>query len=143
MSGEQFDEKDRNFINDAINDVNFPYGEKVVIKRFLGISNPGDPASGIQPVFSFRLISYRAVVDSVPASDVLYSGGIYQIGDLRITLTQKLNFIDTVSQTGGTTVGDRVIYREHEYRIVGRLDPETLIDRDKVFIYVLRKIGNK
>ena len=140
--GEQFDERDRSFIDDCTRDVNVPYGERVVIKRFMGIGDPGDPAVGIQPVYAYQFLPVKAVIDSISSRDILYSGGIYLVGDIRITLTQKLNFIDTVVQTGGTTQGDRVIYREHEYRIVGRLDPETLIDRDKVFAYILRKVGN-
>jgi hypothetical protein len=142
MTGEQFSEKDQAFVNDCIRDVNVPYGEKVYLKQYTGVADAGDPLNGVQAKYAYKITPVKAVIDSVTASDVLYSGGIYQIGDLRISLTQKLNFVDSAVQTGGTSQGDRIRYREHEYRIVGRLDPETLIARDKAFIYVLRKVGN-
>lgn len=141
--GEQFSEKDRAFIDDATKDVNVPYGERVYIKRYIGVADAGDPAKGIQAQYQYKITPVKAVIEGISPQDVMYSGGIYQIGDIRATLTQKLNFVDAVSQTGGFTEGDKLIYREHEYRVVGRVDPETLIDRDKVYRYVFRKIGNK
>lgn len=142
MPGEQWGEQDRAFIDDAMRDVNVPYGERVYLKQYQGIADPGDPINGIQAKPLYKITPVQAIIDSVSATDVLYSGGIYQIGDLRVTLTQKLNFTDATVQTGGTSQGDRMQYREHDYRIVGRLDPETLIAQDKVFIYVFRKVGN-
>ena len=142
MPGEQFGEQDRAFIFDAMRDVNVPYGEKVYLKQYTGVLDAGDPMNGVQAKYSYKVTPVKAVIDSVSASDVLYSGGIYLIGDLRITLTQKLNFVDSTMQTGGLTQGDRILYREHEYRIVGRMNPETTIDKDVAFIYVLRKVGN-
>jgi hypothetical protein len=142
MPGEQWGEQDQSFINDAMRDVNVPYGERVYLKQYTGIAIPGDPLNGIQAVYSYKITPVQAVVDSVSATDVLYSGGIYQIGDLRVTLTQKLNFVDSTIQTGGISQGDRLQYREHDYRIVGRMNPETLILQDKVFVYVFRKVGN-
>jgi len=140
--GEQFSEKDRAFIDDASKDANIPYGEKVYIKQYIGVANAGDPAKGIQAQYQYKLTPVRAIIEGISPQDVQYSGGLYLIGDIRATLTQKLNFVDTVSQVGGFTEGDKLIYREHEYRIVGRVDPETMIDRDKVHRYVFRKIGN-
>ena len=140
--GEQFSDKDQNFINDAMRDVNVPYGERVYLKQYMGIADTGDPINGVQATYSYKVTPVQAVVDSVSATDVLYSGGIYQMGDLRVTLTQKLNFVDSTVQTGGQSQGDKLQYREHDYRIVGRMNPETIIAQDKVFVYVLRKVGN-
>lgn len=142
MSDEQWSDQDKSFIDDAMRDVNVPYGERVYLKQYTGISDPGDPMNGIQAKHSYKITPVQAVVDSVSATDVLYSGGIYLMGDLHITLTQKLNFLDSSVQTGGVSQGDRIQYREHDYRIVGRMNPETIIAQDKVYIYVLRKVGN-
>lgn len=142
MTGEQWSDQDKAFIHDAMRDVDVPYGEKVYLKQYTGISDPGDPINGIQAKHSYKITPVQAVVESVSATDVLYSGGIYLMGDLRITLVQKLNFVDSTVQTGGVSQGDRIQYREHDYRIVGRMNPETIIAQDKVFIYVLRKVGN-
>jgi len=142
VSDEQWSDQDKSFIDDAMRDVNVPYGERVYLKQYTGISDPGDPMNGIQAKHSYKITPVQAVVDSVSATDVLYSGGIYLMGDLHITLTQKLNFLDSSVQTGGVSQGDRIQYREHDYRIVGRMNPETIIAQDKVYIYVLRKVGN-
>jgi hypothetical protein len=143
MTGEQWSERDRAFIDDAMRDVNVPYGERIMIKRWSSIADPGDPINGRQAKQAYIFVPVKAVITSLSQSDIVYSGGIYQPGDMHITLTQKLNFVDSAVQTGGTSQGDHIIYREHEYRIVGRFDPETVIDRDKVYIYAMRKVGNK
>ena len=137
--GEQFSEKDRAFINDAVGDVNVPYGEEVIIKRYLGISDAGNPAKGIQPKFSFNKIRTRAIITQIDQKDLLFSGGLYQIGDITATLRESLSFVDNKNNENQN---DRLVYRGHEYRIVGLKDPETLIDRDKVHIYIFRKVGN-
>jgi hypothetical protein len=142
MGGEQFDEKDSAFINDAIDSVNVPYGETVILKRYTGVLDPGDPAQGIQATYQYTELPVQAIIQSVSQQDVLYSGGIYQIGDIRVSLAYRLNIIDTISQIGGTSQGDRIIYLGHEYRTVGKIDYETLIGRNKVYSYVFRKIGN-
>jgi hypothetical protein len=138
----QFDERDNAFIRDAINSVDGPYGEKVIIKKYTGVLDPGDPANGIQAQYQYVKIPTKVIVDAVTQRDILYSGGIYQVGDLRVTSPIKLNYIDTINQTGGPSQGDTLIYRGHEYRIVGKVDPETLVGNDALYIYVFRKIGN-
>ena len=142
MSGEQFSEKDRSFIEDAIESTNVPYGENIIIKRFDGFVNTGNPAGGVQPVLKFKRIPATAIIAPIVQQDVVYSGGVYQIGDIKITLKEQLNFMDTTTQTGGKSEGDRVIYRGHEYRIVGKSDDNILVGTSKIFIYTLRKIGN-
>lgn len=143
MSGEQFNDCDKSFIRDAMKSVNVPYGEAVVIKRYTGVSSPGDPARGIQPKLQYTLIPTRAIVDSVAQQDVQYSAGIYQIGDLKVSLKEQLNVVDVIPQTGGQSQGDRLLYKGHEYRTVGKFDVGTLMGNEQVFVYVFRKVGNK
>lgn len=142
MAGEQFSDKDRQFVDDALASTNVPYGEPIIIKKFTGIVDPGDPARGIQPRLGFSKKPATAVVNSVSQQDVLYSGGLYQLGDISVTLTQKLNIIDTTNQIGGQSQGDRIIYEKHEYRIVGKSHTHSTIGKEVLFGYVFRKVGN-
>jgi hypothetical protein len=143
MPGEQWDERDNAFIKDSIEGTNIPYQEPVMLKKFIGITDPGDPANGIQAQLGYKLTPLKsAIVNSVTQQDVLYSGGLYQIGDIRISLIEELNYIDTIQQIGGQSVGDRISYRKHDYRIVGKIDHETLIGNDRLHVYVFRKVGN-
>lgn len=142
MTGEQFSDKDNAFINDCVRDVNVPYGEKVYLKRCTGIASPGDPIGGTQPVYAYSITPVQVIINVVTPSDVSYSGGIFLLGDLRITMTQQLNFEDTAPQVGGTSEGDRIIWKNHEYRIVGRWDCEPLVQQDRLYSYVFRKVGN-
>ena len=142
MTSEQFSEKDRQFIDDALVSANVPYGESIIIKKFTGIADPGDPARGIQPTLGFSRKPAKAVVNSVSQQDILYSGGLYQLGDISVTLKEKLNIIDTTNQIGGQSQGDRIIYEKHEYRIVGKQDTHSLIGKEVLFGYIFRKVGN-
>ena len=139
---EQFNDKDKAFIDDAMKATDVPYGEKLTIKRFTGVNDPGDPARGIQPVLGFNLICTKGVVNSIQQQDILNSGGIYQLGDLTVELTIQLNHIDTIQQQGSPSQGDRIIYEGHEYRIVGKRDSHQLIGRVRLFSYTFRKIGD-
>ena len=140
--GEQFSEKDLSFITESVKSTDIPYGDKVIIKQYVGISTPGDPASGVQAIFLFKKIQTRAVVQAVTQRDILSSGGLYQLGDISVTLKEKLNYIDTIPQVGGPSQGDRLLYEGHEYRIVGKIQNLTLISTTKVSTYIFRKIGN-
>ena len=140
--GEQFSEKDNQFIKDAIDSVDKPYGDNIIIKKFTGIADPGDPARGIQRRFAFKRIKTTAIITGVSQRDITNSGGIYQLGDLNVSLKQKLNYIDTIQQTGGLSQGDRIIYEGHEYRIVGKVDTEPLIGKNRANVYIIRKIGD-
>lgn len=142
MGGEQFSEKDRSFIDDALNSADVPFGESIIIKRSTGVSDPGDPARGILPKQGFSRTPAKAIIVSVTQEDVLYSGGLYQIGDITVTLKQRLNIIDTTQQVGGLSDGDRVIYENHEYRIVGKSHTHSMVGKEVLFGYVFRKIGN-
>lgn len=142
MTGEQFSDKDNAFINDCVRDVNVPYGEKVYLKQYTGIANPGDPLTGVQATSAYKITPVQVIINTVTPQDVTYSGGIFLLGDLRITMTQQLNFEDSTVQTGGTSEGDRLIWRSHEYRIVGRWDCEPLVQQDRLYTYVFRKVGN-
>ena len=68
---EQFSDKDRAFIDDAIRATDAPYAENITLKRFTGVSDPGDPARGIQPKLGFSLTCIRGIVNSIKRSVVV------------------------------------------------------------------------
>ena len=65
------------------------------------------------------------------------SGGIYQLGDISISLDENLEEI--TDKTRGT--GDRRVWRGDEYRIVGKKQNRQISDRDHFFAYVMRKVN--
>lgn len=142
MSCEQWSDKDNAFIKDSMRDTNVPYGETIIVKRFDGFDSPGDPARGIQPVLKFVKVPVKAVITNISQQDIMYSGGLYQTGDIKLDTTEQLNYIDTIQQTGGTSQGDRVVWEGHEYRVVGKFDSHNFIGNIRLYSYVLRKVGN-
>jgi len=139
---EQFDERDQAFINDSIRSTHVPYGENVILLRQTGVLSSGDPAQGIQSQYQYAKLTVKAIISGLSQQDILSSGGIYQVGDIRVSLTQQLNYIDTIQQIGGQSQGDQLVYQGHKYRIVGKVADDVLIGQDKVFQYVFRKVGN-
>jgi hypothetical protein len=109
-------------------------GDSVLIKRISGVS-AGDPTQGIGVTYSYATTPSRAIIENVQQEDIMNSGGLYQVGDLSIQLTEKLSEI--VSTTG--TGGDRVIWRESEYRVVGKRAPAVLVGDTYFYSYVVRK----
>lgn len=110
-------------------------GQSILIKRISG-SSPGDPTKGISPTYTFNTQPSRAIVKSVDQADIMYSGGIYQVGDIRVDLVEELR---EVSDRVGT-IGDRVIWRESEYRLVGKTNPTVINGTPIVYSYVMRKV---
>ena len=110
-------------------------GQSILIKRISG-SNPGDPTKGISPTYTFTAQSSRALVKSVQQNDIMYSGGLYQVGDIQVDLVEELH---EVSDRVGT-IGDRVIWRDSEYRLVGKTSPTVIGGIPILYSYVLRKV---
>lgn len=126
---------DKAQIRDMVQEGRLEAGEPVIVKRLTSV-NPGDPAKGIGPTYSFRLTPSRAVIQTVGQNDILYSGGLYQVGDIRCQLNEELT---EVSDKSGS-IGDRLIWRGSEYRIVGKKQPAVLGSRTLFFEYVMRKV---
>lgn len=110
-------------------------GDVVLVKKLTG-SDPGDPVQGISPTFTYTVLKTRAIISSLTQSDVLNSGGLYQVGDLSVAMNEDL---EEVSDTTRGT-GDRIVWRGNEYRIVGKKRNENVGDRDHFFSYTLRKV---
>jgi len=110
-------------------------GEPILIKRITGAS-PGDPVKGISPSYTFSTTPSRAIIESLTQDDILYSGGLYQIGDLNVQLDERLQEITDK----GRGIGDRMIWRESEYQVVGKKKPQHVVGKDYFFLYVMRKV---
>ena len=110
-------------------------GEAVMLKRVSG-SNPGDPTKGIGRAYTFSLIPTRAIIEAVTQTDVMNSGGLYQVGDLKMQLNELLR--EVIDKVGN--IGDRVVWRGSEYRIVGKRQPETLAGQTFFYSYAMRKV---
>lgn len=116
-------------------EVRLTFGDVVLIKTITG-SDPGNPAQGISPTYTFNTARSRAVVTTLAQTDIMNSGGIYQMGDITVDLDEELSEI--TDKTRG--VGDRLIWRGNEYRIMGKKQNRNINDRDHIFTYVMRKV---
>ena len=110
-------------------------GDDAVIKRIIS-ANPGDPADGVGRTYNFHYIPTRAVISAVDQQDVMSSGGLYQVGDLKVQLNEELKEISDKVGSGG----DRLVWRGSEYRLVGKKDPGVLARDTFFFSYVMRKV---
>ena len=119
----------------ASDEARLVYGEVVLIKRITG-STAGSPTQGISPTFSFTTTRSRAAITQLGQNDVMQSGGIYQLGDITTDLNEELE--EVTDKTRG--IGDRMIWRGNEYRIVGKKQNRPISDRDHFFTYVMRKV---
>gem|GEM_PF-5422708 len=121
-----------------LSDVISELGEPVILK-LVASSSPGDPAKGEGRTYTFTMKPTRAVIDSVEQNDILYSGGIYQIGDIKVQMKEKLReVVDTVGH-----IGDRIIWQHSEYRVFGKPQPETLNGQTFLWRYTFRKVDDK
>lgn len=111
------------------------YGDEVLIKRISG-STAGSPAQGISPTYTFITTKSRVIITTLGQNDIMKSGGIYQLGDITIDLDEELREI--TDRTGN--IGDRIIWRGNNYRIVGKKQNQRISDRNHLFTYVMRKV---
>jgi len=132
--GQLISDNDNAFICEALAEGAGVADESVLLKFQIGeVLN--DPAHGIARTFTYIVKQSRIIVESVSPQDVMYSGGIYQVGDIQVQLTEEL------ASEEEEKPGDRVIWRGNEYRVVGKVHPMVLVGADQFFSYTLRKVG--
>jgi hypothetical protein len=129
-----FRKTDKGIIREYLKEGKVPAGEPVVIRLYKGIID-GDPTRGIAKTFDFVTMKDFAVVTAIEQQDIVYSGGIYLLGDIKVQLMRELKPIDDATQCPG----DRIIWREHEYRQVGKIATEYL-EGYVLYNYVFRRI---
>lgn len=116
-----YEKEDKGIIREYMKDSTWPAGESIIVKNYVS-TTAGDPTKGIAKEFIWRLTKEFAVITSITQNDIVWSGGIYQLGDIRVQMTRKLTPIDDKAGT----VGDRVEWRGHEYRQVGNISTNYL-----------------
>ena len=129
-----FNKADKGIIREYLRDGKIPAGEPIIIRLFKGVID-GDPTRGIAKTFDFATIKDFAVVTSIEQNDIVFSGGIYQLGDIKVQLMRELKPIDDTTQSPG----DRVLWRGKEYRQVGRIATNYL-ESYVLFDYVFRRV---
>ncbi len=113
-------------------------GEAVMLK-LVDSANAGNPARGVGRTYTFKFVPTRAIIEQVDQNDVLNSGGIYQTGDIKIQLNEKLR--EVIDKVGN--IGDRVVWQKSEYRVVGKRHPNTLTGDTFLYSYVVRKVDEQ
>ena len=129
-----YEREDKGIIREYIKEGKRPAGEPIIVKVYAN-TTAGDPTRGVAKTFNYALQKDFAVVTGISQQDIVYSGGIYQIGDIKVQLTRELKPIDDVAQTPG----DRILWRGHEYRQVGRISTNYL-ESYVLYDYVFRRI---
>jgi len=137
MSGDNcniFDDCDSGVIQEYLAVGKGSLEEPLVIKSYQSTS-AGDPTKGIAKTFNYIITPTTGIVTAINQQDIVYSGGIYQLGDIRIQLTILLKAIDDGTQSPG----DRIIWRGNEYRPVGKVATEYM-GAYVLYNYVFRRI---
>lgn len=109
--------------------------EEPVIFKIYQSTTAGDPTRGIAKTFVYINIPSTAIISNIEQSDVVYSGGIYLLGDIKLQTPRLLKEVNDSTQSPG----DRVIWRGNEYRPVGKVS-SSYIGSYLLFDYVFRRI---
>jgi hypothetical protein len=129
-----YEKIDKAIIRDLLKEGKVPAGEPVVLKIYVN-TTAGDPTKGIAKTFVFNKIKDFAVISAVEQQDVVYSGGIYLLGDVKVQLTRELKPIDDSTKSPG----DRLLWRGNEYRQVGKINADYL-EGYVLYNYVFRRV---
>ena len=109
--------------------------EEPVILKIYQSTTAGDPTKGIAKTFVYTQEKTTAIVSGIQQNDIVYSGGIYQMGDIKVQLRRLLKEIDDKTQSPG----DRIIWRNDEYRPVGKVSTNYL-GGYVIYDYVFRRV---
>lgn len=129
-----YENYDKSIIREYLKDGVQPAGESVTIKNYAGLT-AGDPTKGVAKTEVWNLTLEFAVITGITQNDVMWSGGLYQLGDIRVQMTRQL----TPTDDKAGTVGDRVVWRGHEYRIVGNISTNYL-ESYILYDYLCRRV---
>lgn len=109
--------------------------EEPIMLKIYQSTTAGDPTRGIAKEFVYTQEPIGAIVGSIEQNDIVYSGGIYKLGDIKVQLKRQLREIDDKTQCPG----DRIIWRNNEYRMVGKISTNYM-GGYILFDYVFRRI---
>lgn len=112
LSGEDFTN-----LRDSAQEARSMYSVSVLVKRFSSFTG-GNTALGKAPTRVDVSIPTIARVFNLSQKDILSSGGIYQLGDIKThTLIDIVGFN---SPTSNQTQGDKIAYDANNYIVVGK-----------------------
>ena len=129
-----FKDCDSGVLKEYMGVANGNFEEPIILKLYTG-TVAGDVTKGVAKIFTYTQEPYKAIITSIEQRDLVMSGGIYQLGDIHIQLRRELKEID--DKTG--CPGDRIIWRNHEYRPVGKI-ATTYLAGYVLFDYIFRRI---
>lgn len=129
-----FRKTDKGIIREYMKNGQGASGEPVLLKIYQNTID-GDPTTGKAKTFQFVTLKDFATVGAIEQQDIVYSGGIYMIGDIKVQLLRELQPIDDTTQSPG----DRLVWRGNEYRQVGKVSTNYL-EGYVLFNYVMRRI---
>lgn len=135
------DPVDGSFFEDAIEELDYAFGEPIIVKRWTGRSG-GDEAAGTAASDAYTNIKAQAVISELTAKDINYPGSIFAQGDLKIECTVEIKGGESYGGDQATSPrgADHIIYRGREYRIIGTVNREHLHSRTH-FASTMRRIA--
>jgi len=142
MQRSQKGQLDGQFARQAAEEISDMLEERVIIKRFEGVSG-GDAKAGVAATDDFRLIRTKAIIQAMTARKIGQSNGILRLGDLKAMFRIPIYAGTTYSgdqQTSGRKP-DRVSYRGREYHVQGQVE-DAVHARGKIYYQAtLRQVG--
>jgi len=112
-------------------------GQQVTIKKLSG-SSPGDPLKGVGPTYTFTTVCANAIIVELTQEDKDKTGGLYQLGDLNVQIEAEL--VEVSDNPAHRGIGDRLVWRGSEYRVVGKGNPTVINGKVQFFSYYMRKV---
>jgi len=109
--------------------------EEPVVFKLYQSTTAGDPTRGVAKTFVYISVASTAIISAIEQADIVYSGGIYKIGDIKLQTPRLLKEVDDTTQSPG----DRVIWRGNEYRPVGK-SASHYIGSYLLYDYVFRRV---
>lgn len=126
-----FKKTDKGIIKEYLKERHAVAEQPIVLKIYTG-TTAGDPTTGVAKTFTYNTVKAFAVITAIQQQDVVYSGGIYMLGDIKVQMLRELAPLDDTTQSPG----DRIVWRGNEYRQVGKISVnymESYVTYDYVF----------
>lgn len=132
---------DGDFFENAIEELDYAFGEPITIRRWTG-KGAGNEARGIAAGDTYTNIKAQGVVNELTAREINYPGSIFAQGDLKLESTVEIKGGESFSgdQASSARGADLVLYRGRTYRVTGTVNRIHLHGRTH-FEGMLRRIG--
>ncbi len=130
MNIDMRDPVDGSFFEDAIEELDYAFGEPITVRRWTG-KGAGNEARGIAAGDTYTNIKAQAVITEMTARDINYPGSIFAQGDMKLDCTVEIKGAESYSgdQASAPRGADLILYRGREYRIIGTVNRHHLHGR--------------